>query len=240
MSAPKRARDGESAGAAAGGAGGGPPPPPPARRPRPADDDEAYERRLKLTDVIGFVALNGYAREADACAGLNRETWRCIPAGLSAADADRVRRDHPLWQAIINLKPTIGFWKDTRLGSAARHGHLARVRELCDWRADIEAINNRFDHTPLITAIDFGHLDVVRELLSRGANVNAVSSYGYTPLIWSSFFGHVNVVRALLAVGADKHQVNNAGNTATSLAGISPYAPPGSRDAIRTLLAAAP
>jgi hypothetical protein len=79
MSAPKRAHDGESAGAAAGGAGGGPPQPP-ARGPRAADDDEAYERRLMLTDIIGFVALNGYAREASRCAGLNRETWLCIPA----------------------------------------------------------------------------------------------------------------------------------------------------------------
>ena len=91
MAAPKRAR-GESL--ATGGAGGASVP---ARAPPPAEDDDAYERRLKLTDVIGFVALNGYAREADACAGLCRETWRCIPAGLSAADADRVRRDHPLW-----------------------------------------------------------------------------------------------------------------------------------------------
>ena len=31
---------------------------------------EAYERRLKLTDVIGFVAQNGYAREASRCARL--------------------------------------------------------------------------------------------------------------------------------------------------------------------------
>ena len=153
MSAPKRAHDGESAGAAAGGAGGGPPPPP-ARRTRPAEDDEAYERRLKLTDVIGFVALNGYACEADACAGLNRETWRCIPAGLSAADADRVRRDHPLWQAIINLRH--GALKRTRLFWAARCGHLARVRELCDWRADIEA-TDRYDRTPLVSAIYHGH-----------------------------------------------------------------------------------
>ena len=160
MSAPKRAHDGESAGAAAGGAGGGPPPPP-ARRPRPADDDEAYERRLKLTDVIGFVAQNGYAREASRCAGLNRETWRCIPAVLSAADADRVRRDHPLWQAIIDLKQTKGYWKETRLGSAARHGHLARVRELCDWRADIEATDFH-KSTPLIHASYICHLAIVR------------------------------------------------------------------------------
>jgi hypothetical protein len=143
MSAPpKRARDeAPVAGAAAGGAGGAPPPPPPpARRTRGTIaaarmPDPAYERRLKLTDVIGFVALNGYAREADACAGLCRETWRCIPPGLSAADADRVRRDHPLWQAIIDLKH--GEYKQTRLSCAALEGHLMCVRELCDWRADI-------------------------------------------------------------------------------------------------------
>jgi hypothetical protein len=180
MSAPKRAREDESVAAAAGGAGG--PPPPPARRPRPAEDDEAYERRLKLTDVIGFVALNGYAREASRCAGLNRETWRCIPAGLSAADADRVRRDHPLWQAIINLKQTKGSWKETRLCWATCRCHLARVRELCDWRADIEA-TGCLDHTPLIHASILGHLDVVRELLSRGANANAANSNGYTALM---------------------------------------------------------
>jgi hypothetical protein len=236
MSAPKRAHDGESAGAAAGGAGGGPPQPP-ARRLRPAEDDDAYERRLKLTDVIGFVALNGYAREASRCAGLNRETWRCIPAGLSAADADRVRRDHPLWQAIINLKH--GALKQTRLCLAARSGHLARVRELCDWRADIEA-TDCYDFTPLVSASYNGHHEVVRALLSRGANANAVASYGNTALIWSSYFGHVEVVRALLAAGADKHRVSRDGLTATLIATYANVNHPGSRAAILALLAAAP
>jgi hypothetical protein len=234
MSALKRAHDGDSAGAAAGGAGGGPPPPP-ARRPRPSDDDEAYERRLKLTDVIGFVAKNGYAREANACAGLNRETWRCIPVGLSAADADRVRRDHPLWQAIINLKHS--WLEETRLFRAARSGHLARVRELCDLRADFEATNH-YNETPLVSESYYGHHEVVRELLSLGANVNAVDCNGFTALIWSSFNGYVEVVRVLLAAGADKHHVNRNGRTATLMA--SDFCNPDSRAAILALLAAAP
>ena len=217
MSAPKRARDDEPAGTAVGGAGG-PPPPPPPPPPLPAEDDDAYERRLKLTDVIGFVALNGYAREANACAGLNRETWRCIPAGLSAADADRVRRDHPLWQAIIDLKHKHSWLTATRLGWAAYNGHLALVRELCDWRADIEAAN-KDGRTPLWWASHTGNLDIVRELLARGANVNTVSNGGYTPLMWSSFGGCVEVVRALLAAGVDKRHVANDGDTAASVAG---------------------
>jgi hypothetical protein len=269
MSAPKRARDDEAAAAAAAGGAGGAPPPPAHCHALPAEDDDAYEQRLKLTDVIGFVALNGYAREVSACAGLCRETWRCIPAGLSAADADRVRRDHPLWQAIIDLKH--GKWKETRLGRAAVAGKLARVRELGDWRADIEAANVN-GATPLwcasfnghvdvvrellarganieaasnngatsLFASQFGRLDIVRELLARGANVNAATNDGSTPLIRASLRGEVEVVRVLLAAGADKRFMENNGATATSLAGTRATAPRGSRAAILALLAAAP
>jgi hypothetical protein len=245
MSAPKRARDDEPAGASAAGGAGGPPPPPPlppppppppARRLPPAEADDAYERQLKLTDVIGFVALNGYAREANACAGLSRETWRCIPAGLSAADADRVRRDHPLWQAIIDLRH--GGWKQTRLALVAEHGSLARVRELCDWRADVEAVDRTVGWTPLFLASIKSTTDVVRELLAHGADPNTVTIYGKTPLIESSRSGWVEIVRALLAAGADKRHVANNGETAASVAGTGYCA--ASRAAILALLAAAP
>jgi hypothetical protein len=214
MSAPKRARDDESAGAAEGGAGGAPPPPlPPARR-RPATRSvvaaEAYDRRLKLTDVIGFVAQNGYAREANACAGLCRETWRCIPAGLSAADADRVRCDHPLWQAIINLKH--GKYKETRLSWAARMGSLLRVRELCDWRADIEAADTR-GRTPLWLASCMREVAVVRELLSRDVNIDAADNFGTTSLHVASQEGHVSIVRELLVRGANIDAADNHGAT---------------------------
>jgi hypothetical protein len=245
MSAPKGASNGDAPGAAAGGAGGAPPPPA-HRRPPPAEDDDAYERRLKLTDVIGFVALNGYAREADACAGLCRETWRCIPAGLSAADADRVRRDHPLWQAIIDLKH--GWRQKTRLIHAAQKGDLARVRELCDWRADVEAeagpenfFGPGFVPKPLLCASEIGRVDIVRELLARGANINAADIFGTTPLMLASALGKVEVVRALLAAGADKHLMDRWGATAASQGGnafVYHHAP--FRDAILALLAAAP
>jgi hypothetical protein len=234
----RNARDEPASSVAAEGAGA-PPSPPKRRRTRGViaalrAPDPAYERRLKLTDVIGFVALNGYAREADACAGLNRETWRCIPAGLSAADADRVRRDHPLWQAIIDLKH--GGWKQTRLALAARHGSLARVRELFDWRADVEA-GDIGGVRPLLRASFEGTVDVVRELLARGASANTTALTGHTPLLLSSRRGYVEVVRALLAAGADKHHIDDYGATAASIAGA--FAPD-FRAAILALLAAAP
>ena len=194
-----------------GGAGeGGEDAPPPARRTRAAVAaarayDSAYAHRLKLTDIIGYVALNGYAREAAACAGLNRETWTCVPAGLSADDADRVRAGHPLWQAIINLRH--GYFETTRLGWAAKEGKLARVRELCDWHADLEAADI-CGSTPLYNAVVFCHTgskrDIVCQLLSRGANTEAAHvTTGSTCLHQALSCGDFDIARDLLAHGAN-------------------------------------
>jgi ankyrin repeat protein len=112
------------------------------------------------------------------------------------------------------------------------------VRELCEWRADVEAVDSG-GYTPLFWAsILGGKLAVVRELLARGADPNTVTIYGKTPLIESSRSGHVEVVRALLDAGADKRHVANNGETAASVAGTGYCA--SSRAAILALLAAAP
>ena len=123
---------------AAGGAGG-PPPPPPPQPPAPAPEPEPNLATLLLSRDVGFgdeplslVVAFLAPRDRERLSSTCRGTWRCIPAGLSAADADCVRRDHPLWKAIINIKH--GYTVETRLSWAASRGHLARVRELCDWR----------------------------------------------------------------------------------------------------------
>jgi hypothetical protein len=224
MSAPKRARDDEPVGAsAAGGAGGSPPPPlppPPARHLPPAEDDDAYERRLKLTDVIGLVALNGYAREADACAGLCRETWRCIPAGLSAADADRVRRDHPLWQAIINLEQSED--KETRLqrGRSPRATSLLRYA-LFPSSASLmrRCCPGALKATRLHSAVFKGSLACVRELCEWHANIEAADWFGRTPLYLACEYRRVDIVRELLARGANTEAVTHDGATSLVTAG---------------------
>jgi hypothetical protein len=237
------ASENAAVGASAGGAGG-PPPPPPPQPQAPAPEPEPNLATLLLSRDVGFcdeplsfVVAFLAPRDRERLAATCRGTWRFIPAKLSAADADRVRRDHPLWQAIIDFKPSMGRWKDTRLGWAARHGHLARVCEQCDWRADIEATDCS-NRTPLVSASCNGHLDVIRELLSRGADANAADRFGDTPLMWSSCLGHVEAVHVLLAAGADKHYVSGGSRTATSIAGYG--VKPNARAAILALLAAAP
>ena len=96
------------------------------------------------------------------------------------------------------------------------------------------------DFTSLYIASQNGHLDVVRELLARGANIEAADNDGVTPLIIASLFGCVDVVRALLAAGANKHHVDNDGTTATSAAGRADGVKPKAKAAVLALLAAAP
>ena len=94
--------------------------------------------------------------------------------------------------------------------------------------------------TSLIIASNKGHLDVVRELLARGANANAAFNTGATPLIQASWQGHVDVVRVLLAAGADKRHVTNNGATATSVAGAAAGVKLTAKAAVLALLAATP
>jgi ankyrin repeat protein len=61
-------------------------------------------------------------------------------------------------------------------------------------------------------------LEVVRELLARGAAVDTTDDDGATPLYIASQEGHLEVVRELLSRGANPRLVTNGGSTALSIA----------------------
>ena len=61
-------------------------------------------------------------------------------------------------------------------------------------------------------------MEVVRELLARGAAVDAARNDGWTPLLIASWAGHLEVVRELLSRGASPGAVANNGATALSRA----------------------
>jgi ankyrin repeat protein len=64
-------------------------------------------------------------------------------------------------------------------------------------------IKDKDNWTPLHWAAHKGHVDVIRLLLEKGANVNAQDKDRWTPLHWPAVRRDVDVVRLLLEKGAN-------------------------------------
>ena len=74
------------------------------------------------------------------------------------------------------------------------------------------------DSTALLYAAVNGHMEVVKVLVARGADVDAQDSVGGTALMYAVWKGHTDVVRILLAAGAAVDKKGRDGRTALSVA----------------------
>ncbi len=89
------------------------------------------------------------------------------------------------------------------LREAARQGDLARVDALLAAGVPVDAAA-RHGQTALYYAAERGHLEVVRRLVERGADVNATERFfGWAPLVMALQNGHLEIARFLLGKGAD-------------------------------------
>jgi len=87
--------------------------------------------------------------------------------------------------------------------------------------------------TPLVLASYYGYVDIVHELLDKGADVNvARTTDGMMPLMWASWYGHLKIVRELLHKGANVNAAQTD-NGMTSLMWASWY---GHLEIVRELL----
>ena len=110
---------------------------------------------------------------------------------------------------------------------ASEEGDVKHVKEIIDagnhdvnglnyWQVDIDP--RGWQRTPLHTAALNGRLEVAKFLISKGANVNALTKYLDTPLHFAVAQGHADVARLLLERGADLHAKNDDGDTPLDLA----------------------
>ena len=67
--------------------------------------------------------------------------------------------------------------------------------------------------TPLSLAAEHGCIEVVKYLVSIGANVEAKDKYGKTPLLLASYYDHLDVIKYLISIGANKDAIDNDGKT---------------------------
>lgn len=79
--------------------------------------------------------------------------------------------------------------------------------------AQVEDRGQKNECTPLMEAATNGHVDIIRLLISHGADVNAQSATGNTPLMLACIAGHVDAVKELIAHGANVEDHNENGHT---------------------------
>jgi len=131
---------------------------------------------------------------------------------------------------------------------ALRDGSLKAANALIDWPKTKVESRNAQDESPLMMAALKGHLDVVKKLIERDADVNkpgwaplhyaatgghlavmellleqhafidAESPNGTTPLMMAAHYGSPAAVKLLLEAGADTAMKNQLGMTAIDFA----------------------
>ena len=103
---------------------------------------------------------------------------------------------------------------NTLLILAVREGSEKAAKRLVAARARVNARNSLGESALMLAALR-GQLEIVRELVDNGADVN---SPGWTALMYAAVNGHVDVSRLLISKGAQVNAVADNGFTALMMA----------------------
>ena len=107
--------------------------------------------------------------------------------------------------------------RNTQFIKDASKGRLKAGRKWTDEGMPVIRRGNG-NTTALIAASEYGHADVVRELIGAGARLNETTTGRWTALTLAATRGHFEVVKVLLEGGADPNMETKLGDTALSLA----------------------
>lgn len=100
---------------------------------------------------------------------------------------------------------------ETALGMAAKYGHTEIVYALLESGARIEASDHQ-GSTPLMWAVRNNHIDIVKELIAKIANVDPVLWQIQRTALWhAAFDGHNEIVKLLIESGADVNKTDENG-----------------------------
>lgn len=110
--------------------------------------------------------------------------------------------------AIIAFAQAPALTKSDQLQEAARKGDAATVKKLLDDGVDVNT-KFRYGATALFYACDHGHVDVVKVLLDKGADLTIKDTfYGFTPLMLAVSPAqkrkpeHTEIAKLLIAKGS--------------------------------------
>jgi ankyrin repeat protein len=112
---------------------------------------------------------------------------------------------------------------DKEFMECVRTGNLDAVKSMISREAHINAKEPREDQTALMWAAAEKHLDVLKTLIEKGADVRAHSRDGFTALMFAVQQNDLEAVKALLAAGANLNEATLEGDTPLLIAAESGY-----------------
>uniref|UniRef100_A0A7N9APA7 Euchromatic histone-lysine N-methyltransferase 2 n=1 Tax=Mastacembelus armatus TaxID=205130 RepID=A0A7N9APA7_9TELE len=174
------------------------------------------------------------ALHAAAQRGLLEICYMLVQAGAQVDAQDKDLRT-PLLEAIINNHIEVAHYlvqngacvyhvvSDgyTALHHAAKLGSLEIVNMLLETgQVDVNAQDNG-GWTPIIWAAEHKHVDVIKALLNRGADVTITDKELNVCLHWAAYAGSVDIAELVLNAGCSLSSVNMHGDTPLHIA--SPF-----------------
>lgn len=104
----------------------------------------------------------------------------------------------PLLAFLLAASTADAATREEELLDAVRKGDAAAVKALLDQGVPVDT-KYRYDRTALSFAADRGNVEIVKLLLDRGADPDALDTfYKNTAMGWAAYKGHAEVVRVLL------------------------------------------
>jgi uncharacterized protein len=161
---------------------------------------------FKSDDIVRYLLEHG--------ARINIDTYYGFTIDNHINYALRVNEGKAGHGALLRIQSMVGERKEAisrqlatqNLNAAVLKGDLAAVQAALRAGEDIEqrypATGTFQDgHTPLLIAARDGHIEIVSELIDRGANVNAIEPvFGAVPLHKATYHGYLEITKLLAKV----------------------------------------
>ena len=157
---------------------------------------------------------------------MNRKRWLEIGAVVAlllalAAVGAGFYRQHRLNEALATALDD-ALTQAMRPGVAVHSREYAEVRALLERGASERVRGRQTCVTPLMCASAVGDVATQRQLIARGADVNAKDSVQWTALHLAAYTDHTESVRVLLVAGAEVDAKDSVGQTALMWAADDP------------------
>jgi len=151
-----------------------------------------------LESILWIVSKSGYTKEVAPFMNLSKATREC-------KNLQRLMRE------VMNAIVENDWDEDYRGGMTQLHyfcekGLTSSVKRMLNMKSiDVEAREGgrKDGFTCLISAACYGHVDICRLLIDKGAQVKANCGSDWTPLHYAARNGHIAIVRLLCDRGAD-------------------------------------